>query len=132
MGWLLHVTKGYAAKLVNPGGIENWKNQQAGNVQDLDSAIDHFGVTPRQIIAGVAQAVDELRLPHAVHIHTANLGLPGNWTTTLETMKLLEGHRGHMAHIQFHSYDGADGDEGASGRRWNRWRNTSTIIATSP
>ncbi len=111
VGWLLHASKGYAAKLVNPGGVEAWKNRQAGNIKDLDEAVDHFGVTPRQIIASVAQAVDELHLPHPVHIHTANLGLPGNWTTTLETMKLLEGHRGHLAHIQFHSYGGGDGDE---------------------
>ncbi len=46
-----------------------------------------------------------------MHIHANNLGLPGNWSTTLETMKLLEGHRGHMTHIQFHSYGGGDGDE---------------------
>ena len=32
--------------------------------------------------------------------------MPGNWTTTLETMKALEGHRGHLTHIQFHSYGG--------------------------
>jgi formylmethanofuran dehydrogenase subunit A len=111
VGWLLNASKAYAAKLVNPGGVENWKSKPAGNVKDLDAAIDHFGVTARQIIASIAQAVDELRLPHPVHIHTANLGLPGNWTTTLETMKLLEGHRGHLAHIQFHSYGGGDGDE---------------------
>ncbi len=111
VGWLLHATKAYGAKLVNPGGIENWKSKPAGNVRDLDAEVDHFGVTPRQIIASVARAVDELRLPHPVHIHTANLGLPGNWTTTLETMKLLDGHRGHLAHIQFHSYGGGDGDE---------------------
>ena len=43
-----------------------------------------------------------------MHIHANNLGLPGNWTTTLETMKVLEGHRGHLTHIQFHSYGGGD------------------------
>jgi formylmethanofuran dehydrogenase subunit A len=117
VGWLLRAAKAYAVKLVNPGGVEAWKDRQAGNVQDLDSQVDHFGVTPRQIIAAVARAVDELKLPHPVHIHTVNLGLPGNWTTTLETMKLLDGHRGHLAHIQFHSYDGADGDEGTFGSK---------------
>ena len=50
-------------------------------------------------------------MPHPVHIHANNLGLPGNWTTTLETMKVLEGHRGHMTHIQFHSYGGGIEDE---------------------
>ena len=52
-----------------------------------------------------------LRLPHPVHIHCNNLGMPGNWQTTLETMKALEGHRGHITHIQFHSYGGGEGDE---------------------
>ena len=33
---------------------------------------------------------------------------PGNVTTTLETMKLLEGNRAHMAHLQFHAYGGDD------------------------
>ena len=111
VGWLLGSAKGYAAKLVNPGGGELWKQRQAGNVKDLDTPVDHFGITPRQIIRSMAQVVDELRLPHSVHIHTNNLGLPGNWTTTLETMKLLEGHRGHLTHIQFHSYGGGGQDE---------------------
>ncbi len=105
VAWLLGAAKGYAAKVVNPGGVEVWKST-GGNATGIDQAIDHFEVTPRQIIAGVAQAVDELRLPHALHIHCNNLGMPGNWTTTLETMKTLEGHRGHLTHVQFHSYGG--------------------------
>jgi formylmethanofuran dehydrogenase subunit A len=111
VGWLLTATKSYAAKIVNPGGVEMWKNRASGNVETVDSVVDQFGVTPRQIINSVARAVDELKLPHAVHIHANNLGLPGNWTTTLETMKLIESHRGHLTHIQFHSYGGGAGDE---------------------
>ncbi len=68
-------------------------------------------MTPRQIISQVAAAADELHLPHSVHIHCNNLGMPGNWQTTLETMKALEGRRGHLTHIQFHSYGGGEGDE---------------------
>ncbi len=97
--------------MVNPGGVEVWKQQQGGNVSGLDSLVEHFNVTPRQIIHGIARAADELKLPHRVHIHANNLGLPGNWTTTLETMKALEGHGGHLTHIQFHSYGGGSGDE---------------------
>jgi len=117
LGWLLGATKGYAIKLVNPGGVEMWKNQQGGNVHGLDELIDHFGISPRQIITGVAQAVDELALPHPVHIHANNLGMPGNWRTTLETMRALEGRRGHLTHIQFHSYAGGDADETTFGPR---------------
>jgi formylmethanofuran dehydrogenase subunit A len=111
LGWLLGATKGYAIKLVNPGGVEMWKNRQGGNVHGLDDRIDHFGVTPRQVISGVAHAVDELALPHPVHIHANNLGMPGNWRTTLDTMRAFEGRRGHLTHIQFHSYAGGDADE---------------------
>ncbi|MBI82179.1 MAG: formylmethanofuran dehydrogenase subunit A, partial [Planctomycetaceae bacterium] len=69
VGWLLGAAKGYAAKLVNPGGVEVWKHHQAGNVSGLDEPVDHFGVTPRQIIREVAHSVDRLGSPHAVHVH---------------------------------------------------------------
>ncbi len=108
LGWLIDSAKAYAIKVVNPGGVEAWKQGAQGNETDLDRPIDHFGVSPRQIVAAIAQAVDDLGLPHPVHIHANNLGVPGNWTTTLETMRLLEGRRGHLTHIQFHSYGGKD------------------------
>jgi len=111
VAWLLGAAKAYAVKLVNPGGVEVWKCRAGGNVHTLDEPVDHFGVTPRQIIRETAAAVDALRTPHSVHIHCNNLGLPGNWQTTLETMQALEGHRGHITHIQFHSYGGGEGDE---------------------
>jgi len=111
LGWLLGAAKGFAPKLVNPGGVEVWKHHQGGNVHDLDESVDYYDVTPRQIIREVARTAGEMALPHPVHIHCNNLGVPGNWTTTLETMKALEGHRGHLTHIQFHSYGGGEGDE---------------------
>lgn len=110
VAWLLEAAKGYAAKLVNPGGVEVWKSQGA-NTTGMDDRVENFDVTPRQIITGVARAVAELGLPHSVHVHCNNLGLPGNAATTLETMKSLEGHRGHLTHIQFHSYGGEPDDQ---------------------
>ncbi len=111
VAWLLGAAKGYAPKLVNPGGVEVWKNHPAGNVTTLDQQVDHYNVTPRDIIRELARTANELRLPHPVHIHCNNLGLPGNWDTTLATMQALDGHRGHITHIQFHSYGGGDADE---------------------
>ncbi len=112
LAWLLGAAKGYAPKLVNPGGVEVWKQRAAGNVHGLDEQVGHFDVTPRQIISGIAQAAAELKLPHRVHVHANNLGLPGNWTTTLATMQTLAEQGGHLTHIQFHSYGGGpdDGD----------------------
>ena len=111
VGWLLNATKGFAPKIVNPGGVEAWKNLPSGNVSGLDETVDLYNVTPRQIIRGLVTAANELKLPHPVHIHCNELGMPGNWQTTLETMKALEGHEGHLTHIQFHSYGGGEGDE---------------------
>jgi formylmethanofuran dehydrogenase subunit A len=109
--WLLDSAKAYAIKLVNPGGVEVWK-EGAHNVHSLDDNVPAFHVTPRQIIQGLAQTAMDLGLPHPVHIHCNNLGLPGNWKTTLATMDALEGRRAHLTHIQFHSYGGGDEDEG--------------------
>src|SRR6266498_555411 len=92
--WLLSSAKGYGMKLVNPGGVEVWK-EGGGNVTGLDSPVEKFAVTPRQLIVALAQTAMDLGLPHPVHIHCNNLGLPGNWTTTLATMEALEGRRAH-------------------------------------
>ncbi len=111
VAWLLGATKGFGVKVVNPGGVETWK-QGRGNVSTLDDVVSHFEVTPRQILTEIARAVDELALPHPMHLHGLNLGLPGNASTTLETLQALDGHRAHLAHIQFHSYGGEPGDLG--------------------
>jgi formylmethanofuran dehydrogenase subunit A len=109
VAWYLNATRAYGVKVVNPGGIERWK-QGGGNVATLDDAVDHFGVTPRQILDALATAIDELGLPHPLHLHGLNLGLPGNSAITLETLRALDGRRAHLAHIQFHSYGGTAGD----------------------
>jgi formylmethanofuran dehydrogenase subunit A len=108
VAWLLAAAKGYAVKLVNPGGVEVWK-QSGGNVKGLDDPVAPHGVTSRQIITSLAQAVTDLGIPHPAHIHANNLGVGGNWATTLDTMRALEGRRAHFAHVQFHSYGGEPG-----------------------
>jgi formylmethanofuran dehydrogenase subunit A len=109
LAWVLGAARGYAAKLVNPGGVEEWKS--GGFHFDLDQPVRHFGVTSRQILTAVAQAVTDLGLPHPVHVHCNNLGRPGNWQTTLATMEALAGRRAHLTHIQFHSYGGSPDDQ---------------------
>jgi formylmethanofuran dehydrogenase subunit A len=110
VAWLLSAGKGYAVKLVNPGGVEVWK-QGGDNIHELDQRVGTFAVTPRQILVSLAQTAMDLGLPHPVHIHCNNLGLPGNWRTTLATMQALEGRRAHLTHIQFHSYGGEANDQ---------------------
>ena len=61
------------------------------------------------MIETIATAVHELGLPHPVHVHCNNLGVAGNWRTTLDTLRTLEGRRAHLAHLQFHAYGGRPG-----------------------
>jgi formylmethanofuran dehydrogenase subunit A len=110
VAWWLEATGGYGVKLVNPGGVESFK-QDNGNVHSLDDEVPGFRVTPRQVLEAIGGAVDELGLPHPVHIHANNLGIAGNADTTLDTMRTLSGRQAHLAHLQFHSYGGRPGGQ---------------------
>ena len=88
VAWMMDTTKGYAIKIVNPGGLESWGFGH--NVHSIDDQVPNFCITPREIMVGLAKVNKMLNLPHSIHLHTNNLGLPGNYTTTLETMKALE------------------------------------------
>ncbi len=113
VAWLLGATKGYAIKIVNPGGVENWK--WGRNVGEVDDEVIGFGVTPRQIVSTLAWINDELKLPHVPHIHAINLGQVGNARTTVEMIEALEGRRAHFCHLQFLSYGGKPGKRLRSG-----------------
>ncbi|MCJ7714378.1 formylmethanofuran dehydrogenase subunit A, partial [Candidatus Bathyarchaeota archaeon] len=112
VAWMLRITKGYAIKIVNPGGLESWGFGR--NVHSIDDEVPNFCITPREIMCGLAKVNKMLNLPHAIHLHTNNLGIPGNYTTTLETMKCLESIPNdgkpvaHITHLQFSSFAGED------------------------
>jgi formylmethanofuran dehydrogenase subunit A len=111
--WLLGSAGGYAIKIVNPGGIEAWKSGQR-NLNGLDEPLAGRGVTGRAILEALANAGHELGLPHPVHIHCNNLGMPGNAEVTLASMQALTGRRAHFTHLQFHSYGGPGWKSGAA------------------
>ncbi len=116
--WLLGVTRAYAIKIVNPGGVALWKGGGGTrNVSGLDVAVGSSAVTPRKILETLAGAANALALPHPVHIHCNNLGQAGNVATTLESMRALAGQRAHFTHLQFHSYGGERGKGWKSGAR---------------
>jgi formylmethanofuran dehydrogenase subunit A len=112
VSWLLRATKGYAVKIVNPGGVENWK--WGRNVNGLDGNVDDYDITPRQIITSLAEANEQIGLPHNIHLHCNNLGMPGNYKTTLETMDAVKGIKPrdgrrnivHVVHCQFNALAG--------------------------
>jgi formylmethanofuran dehydrogenase subunit A len=112
--WLLRTTKGYAIKIVNPGGVENWK--WGRNVNGLDGNVDGFDITPRQIITSLAKVNEELGLPHTIHLHCNNLGMPGNYQTTIDTMEVAKAIKPrdgrkttiHVVHVQFNALAGSN------------------------
>jgi formylmethanofuran dehydrogenase subunit A len=106
---------GWAVKVANPGGPEFWKYGRRGDHHDLDTRLPRHPLTPRVLLERLARVVQSLGLPHPLHVHTANLGLPGNWRTMLETMRTFDGIRAHLAHVQFHSYLGGDLDADSFG-----------------
>jgi len=116
VAWMLKATKGYCVKLVNPGGSEAWG--WGMNCVNVSDPVPYFDVTPSEIITGLAEANEALNLPTSIHLHANNLGHPGNYETTLDSIKLLEGVLPrnpktrdqviNFAHMQFHSYGGTE------------------------
>jgi formylmethanofuran dehydrogenase subunit A len=119
VAWMIWAAKAYGVKAVNPGGVAAWK--WGKNATALFEPVEGYrSVTPAKIVAGLAAIVDDLKLPHPLHLHCNNLGVPGNIATTLETMNVLDGRRAHLAHLQFHAYGGDD---------WTTMRSESARLA---
>lgn len=114
IAWLLKTTKGFGVKCVNPGGTAAWG--WGLNCLTLDDPVPYFEITPREIITGLMEANEYLGLPHSMHIHQNDLGNPGNYQLTIDSLKLAEKVKPknkfgrdqvmHSTHLQFHSYGG--------------------------
>lgn len=114
IAWILRQTKGYGVKCVNPGGTEAWA--WGLNCLTIHDPVPYFDITPAEIITGLIAANEYLGLPHSMHLHQNDLGNPGNYTVTLDSLKLAEGIKPknnfgreqvlHSTHLQFHSYGG--------------------------
>jgi len=112
VAWIMTTTKGYAIKIVNPGGLEAWGSGR--NVSSIDDQVPYFGITPREILRGLCKVNKLLNLPHTIHVHTNNLGKPGNYLTALDTMKCVQDLASdnkpaiHITHCQFSAFKGPD------------------------
>lgn len=119
VAWLLKAIKGYALKLVSPGSVEAWG--WGGSIRNIDQIVPEFDITPREIIRGLFEVNQYLNLPSPIHVHCNNLGSPGNYQDTLQTMQCVEdlakeGSPGiHIVHIQFNAYAGSGWGNMASG-----------------
>lgn len=112
VAWMMSSTKGYAIKIVNPGGLEAWGFGH--NIHSLGEQVPFFCVTPIEIIRGLCKVNKLLNLPHTIHVHTNNLGQPGNYVTALETMDCVKDLADenkpviHITHCQFSAFKGED------------------------
>jgi formylmethanofuran dehydrogenase subunit A len=109
VAWTLHATRCLGLKVINAGGANAFKsNMRSFN---LDDVVPDYGVSSRQILQTLQRAACEIQLPHPVHVHCNNLGMPGNVDTAIATMGAAQGLPMHLAHIQFYGY----GNEGGKG-----------------
>jgi formylmethanofuran dehydrogenase subunit A len=109
VAWTLDATRCLGLKVINAGGASAFKFN-ARSLQ-LDEEVPFYGVSSRTILNALQSAVCRLGVPHPLHVHCNNLGLPGNVATTLATVEAAQGLPMHLTHIQFHSY----ADEGKHG-----------------
>jgi formylmethanofuran dehydrogenase subunit A len=111
VAWILQTTRALGIKVVNAGGVAAFKE----NVRSFsfDDVVPSYGVTSRQIVKTLQKAVHEAGVPHPLHVHCNNLGLPGNVETALTTIAAADDLPLHLAHLQFYGY-GKDGPQGFS------------------
>lgn len=118
----LKIVKGYGIKIVNPCGSEAWG--WGMNVHGIDDPAPYWDVPSRDVIRSLAMANEKLGLPHSVHVHPNDLGHPGNFPTTVETMDCMKdieknspvrNQTIHITHAQFHSYGGTSWRDAESG-----------------
>jgi formylmethanofuran dehydrogenase subunit A len=109
VAWTLEMSRSLGIKVVNAGGAAAFKE----NVRafSFDDVVPTYGVSSRQIVKALQQAVHALGVPHPLHVHCNNLGLAGNFETALTTIGAAESLPLHLAHLQFYGY----GKEGARG-----------------
>jgi formylmethanofuran dehydrogenase subunit A len=110
-GRMLAGSHGLGVKVINAGSASAFKE----NVRSfgLDDIVPHYGLSSRAIARALQQAVIDLGVPHPLHIHCNNLGIPGNVETALATIDALGDLPVHFAHLQFYAY-GKDGPRGFS------------------
>ena len=111
VSWTINTTQALGLKVINAGGSQAFK---AGVEQfGLDDEVPDYGISSRRLLTSLQTAVHQLGIPHPVHVHCNNLGVPGNVQTAIDTMEAAQGLPMHLAHVQFYGY-GAEGSHGFS------------------
>ena len=102
VGRMLMGSRALGVKCINPGASAAFRaNARAFG---LDDVVPRWGVSSRAIIQALQAAVAAAGVPHPLHLHCSNLGIPGNVETALATIAAAEGRPLHLAHLQFYAY----------------------------
>ena len=112
VAWTVSASRALGVKCINAGGSAAFKE----NVRkfDFDDIVPDYGVSSRKIVKTLQGAVNGLGIPHPLHVHCNNLGVPGDSASSAEaTIGAAEGLPMHLAHIQFYGY-GTEGKRGFS------------------
>ncbi|HXN88586.1 MAG TPA: formylmethanofuran dehydrogenase subunit A, partial [Methylocella sp.] len=104
-------SNGLGVKCINAGGATAFKYN--ARTFSLDDVVPFYGLTSRRIVEALQRAVEDLKIPHPLHLHANNLGIPGNVATAIATIEAARGERLHFAHLQFYAY-GSEGEIGFS------------------
>ncbi len=106
-------TRGLGLKCIHAGGASAFKD---GVLQlSLDDEVPVYGLSTRKIMTALLDAVEEIRVPHPLHVHCNNLGLPGADDSFVATVEAAEGRRIHFAHAQFYAYGVMDPENPLAG-----------------
>lgn len=102
VAWTVGATRALGVKVINAGAAAAFKE----NVRkfSLDDVVPSYGVSSRRIVKTLQAAVAKLGIPHPLHVHCNNLGVPGNAETAAATIQAAEGIPLHLAHLQFYGY----------------------------
>src|SRR5690606_27245716 len=100
--WTVASARALGVKTINAGGSAAFKE----NVRtfSFDDEVPSYGVSSRRIVKTLQTAVASLGIPHPLHVHCNNLGVPGSFETAATTMGAAEGVPMHLAHLQFYGY----------------------------
>ncbi|MDX2265630.1 MAG: formylmethanofuran dehydrogenase subunit A [Hyphomicrobiales bacterium] len=102
VAWSVATARALGVKTINPGGAAAFKEN--ARAFGLDDVIPSYGLSSRAIFTALQRAVHAAGVAHPLHLHTNNLGMPGNVETALDTIKAADGLPLHLAHVQFYSY----------------------------
>jgi len=111
IAWLLGANEGLRAEARQSGRRGDMKSQQGGNAHNLDQVVDHFDVTPRQIIGGSPKRRRTRPPTPGPHSTATTWACRQLAKLRSDTMKALDGHGPISRTSSSNSYGGGEGDE---------------------